>query len=292
MTKKVYVILWGLVFLLAFSLVKVEAGTFAIGAKYWYETTWDSALLDIVDQIFSDGFEEMGFYNVESDTHVGTGYLAGPVFGYQTSDNLWSISFAPMIISSFSQKIVGSVLADLDLCGTGLPIPVQGNTKTTVDVTRIDYDFAISYSLLDYKDRFSFLEYCKVFLGLKYQSISYDFELTTRVAIFEETDTTEFDYEVYMPTVGVGFVYPLTEDIAAGIQGGIGMARFYDINVDDSLAFNVEATVSIVPVENMIIQFGYRYQEFSFDLQYSNPDKTYKSEDKTYGPTVSLIFTF
>ncbi len=292
MTKKVYVILWGLVFLLAFSLVKVEAGTFMVGVKYWYETTWDSPMVDIFDQYSTDYLEGFGFYQIESDTQVGTGFLAGPVLGYQTSDNKWSISFAPMLFSNFSQKIVSTNLYDLDLCGDGVLIPVQGNTATTVDVTRLDYDFAVSYSLLDYKDRFSFLEYCKVFFGLKYQNITYDFEYTYGVSILEETEFYQWDWEVYMPTVGVGFVYPFSEDIAATIQGGIGMAFFSGIDVDDSLAYNVEANVNIVPIDKMIIQFGYRYQEFSFDLHTTNPDKTYKSKDRTYGPTVTFIYTF
>jgi len=294
MLKKAHMILWVLVLLLAFPLLKAEAGTFMVGAKCWYETTWDSAMLDIIDELFTDQFSKVGFYNIESDTHAGSGYLAGPVLGYQTSDNIWSFSFAPMVVSNFSQKIIITDLADL-IFG-GVVFPVQGNGRVAIDVTRRDYDFAASYSLLRYKDTFSFLEYCKVFLGLKYESVSYDFQVTTRVATFESTDTIGFDFEVYMPTVGVGFVYPFTDNIVAGIQAGVGVAFFNGIDVDDSLAYNVEANVSISPRDKIIIQFGYRYQEFSFDLHYSDPDndldKTYKSKDKTYGPTVTLIYTF
>ncbi len=290
MMKKAFIILSVLVSGLSFPFVKADAGTFVLGAKCWYEATWDSAILDIFDQILTDDLAENGFYNIESDTHIGNGYLAGPVLGYQTSDGVWSFSFAPMVFSGFSQKIVGFSLSDMDLLDIGVPIPVEGNTKVVVDVTRTDYDFAVSYALDHYKDLLPFLEYCKVFMGLKYEKISYDFEITSRVAFFEVTGTDEFDFEVYMPTIGFGVAYPFSQDIVAGIQGGIGVATFHDIDVDNSLAYNVEANVSISPIDKLIIQFGYRYQKFSFDLN-SADGKTYSSEDVTYGPTVTLIFT-
>lgn len=294
MMKKLYMILCVLILLLVFPFFKVEAGTFLVGAKCWYETNWDSAMLNIIDDLFADQFSKVGVYNIQSDTHAGSGYLAGPVLGFQTSDNIWSFSFAPMVVSHFSQKIIITYLADLNL--GGILFPVQGNGRVAIDVTRRDYDLAASYSLHPYKDKFSFLEYCKVFLGLKYESISYDFNITTRVATLEDTGTIGFDFEIYMPTVGVGFVYPFTEEIAAGIQGGVGVAYFSGIDVDNSMAYNVEANLSISPRDNLILQLGYRYQEFSFDLNYSDPDfdldKTYKSTDTTYGPTVTVIYTF
>lgn len=294
MMKKVYTTLLAFVLLWAFPCTKGEAGTFTIGGKYWYETTWDSALLNIVDGIWTETLQEMGFYNIESDLHVGSGYLAGPVLGYQTSDKIWSISFAPMVFSHFSQKVVGSSLIDIDIydLGPGFGIPFEGNSQFTIDVTRRDYDLAVSYALLNHTDTYSFLEYCRVFLGLKYQTVSYDFGITTRVGIDSFTDEMGFDYKVYMPTVGVGFVFPLSEDVAAGIQGGIGVAHFSDIEVDDSLAFNVEANVNILARDKMIIQFGYRYQKFSFDLEDPDFNKTYESEDKTYGPTLTLTYAF
>jgi opacity protein-like surface antigen len=100
-----------------------------------------------------------------------------------------------------------------------------------------------------------------------------------------------FDFKIYMPTVGVGFAYPLTEDIAVGIQGGIGLAHFRGIDADNSAAYNLEATVNIVPRENLIIQFGYRYQKFSFDLQPSDLKETFKSGDSTCGPTLMFIYS-
>ncbi len=271
---------------------ELGGGTFIVGTKVWYETTWDSALLNIYDQFLSDTLAEGGFYNIESKTYSGSGYLAGPVLGYQSRDRRWSFSFAPMVTSHFSQEIKGSVLMDLDLCSNGILIPVTGNMETVVDVTRRDYDFAFSYSLNQFKDRLSFLEYCKLFLGLKYQDISYDFTLTTQVAIFEESSTEGFDFKVYNPTVGFGFVFPVSEDIVTGVQGGIGLTHFSGINVDTSFAFNFEANVSIVPLDKLVVQFGYRFQKFAFKLHPSGTTNSYSSNDTTYGPTLTAVYSF
>lgn len=309
--KKAYMILWVLVIFPAFFLVnkaaaetfaertkgkviaEVSGGTFIAGAKVWYETTWDSALLNIYDELLTDSLTEIprgqgGFYNVESKIYAGSGYLAGPVLGYQSSNKIWSVSFAPMVTSHFSQQIKGSVLMDLDLFGTGDMVPITGNMETIVDVTRLDFDLAGSYSLAQFKDRFFLFEYCKVFAGFKYQDISYDFTFTAQVADFKDTGTRGFDYNVYMPTVGVGIVYPFSEDIVAGVQVGHGVAHFSGIDVEDSLATNIEANVTVLPIDNLIVQFGYRYQQFSFDLKIDG--KTYTSNDITYGPTLTAIY--
>lgn len=294
--KKAYVFLCLLAVLLALHPAKAKAGTYFVGLKSWYETTWDSALLDIYDQNINDDLPSIGFYDVESDTYVGTGYLAGPLFGYQTNDKLWSFSFAPMVVSDFSQEIRGAALYDIDIGSIfgfpGLYMPVTASTKTVVDVTRRDYDLAVSYSLSQFKENYSFFKYCKAYLGLKYQEIDYDFHLTTKVGNLSPlTDTVSFDYQVYVPTLGGGFVYPFTEEIVGGIQVGLGMAHFEGIDVDDSIAYTFEASINISPAESVIVQIGYRYQQFSYDL-HTNDGRNFSAVDKTRGPTLSLVNAF
>ncbi len=297
--KKAYVMVWVLVLLLAMPVVQPEAGTFYAGVKFWYETTWDSAMLDIFDQAFADRlerWEDYDLYNITSDTYIGSGYLAGPVLGYQTSGNVLSISLAPMVFSSFSQKMESSSLVDYlvydPYLGDYIWLPMSVISEVSVDVTRTDFDLAVSYALLQFRERVPILEYCKLFLGFKYQEVDYDFKYRIHFAGQSEPGHDEFDYEVYMPTVGIGFVYPFTDDIAVGIQAGIGMAFFTLETVDDGFAYNFEANVNITPIDNMIVQFGYRYQAFVFDLTMADTGEKYESTDKTYGPTVTLVYTF
>ena len=298
MQKKCYMILSVLVLLVSFLPLKVQAGTFVVGAKTWYETTWDSAVLDIYKQLFTDSLrksDEIKYENIEYETFTGNGYLAGPVIGYQTDDAIWSFSFAAMVLSHFNQEVRGSALAT-EAFGIVPPDPFRVIDHTTVDVDRTDYDFTASYSLSSFKDKLSFLRYWKVFLGFKYQDVDYDFTFHTKIESgalsIPNSGTTSIDYEVYMPTLGIAFVYPFTEHIAVGIQGGAGVAHFEGYNAKDGFAFNVEGNFNIEPINNLIIQLGYRYQEFRFETDFPAPEKNYNATDKTYGPTLTIAYTF
>jgi len=277
-----------LVFLIAsaWPISWVEAGTFLVGAKYWYETTWDSAILDINDKIVRDYLETNEYQSIESEVDTGTGYLAGPVFGYQTTDQAWSFSFSPMLLSHFSQEIRGTSVFNffgLDINGDLFILPMETVQRTEIDVTRRDYDLAVSRA---------FMKYYKVYFGLKYQAVDYKFTTAIQLSSFVDTISLEYDYEVYMPTIGLGFAYPFSEKIVFGAQAGTGLAKFSGLDIDDAIVFNGEANVSIMPIDNYILQLGYRYQEFSFDFKVAETMKTYKFTDRTYGPTLSLIYTF
>jgi hypothetical protein len=241
-----------LLLILPFTIV--EAGTFMVGAKGWYHTTWDSAPLAIFAKQIS---AEFGLTDYEAVS--GSGYMAGPILGYQTDNGKLSFSFAPMIISHFSQDVYGESM----------------DWGMKVDVSRIDLDFAAACSLF---------KYLKVFAGFKYQKIEYDLELTQG----GDLDGIDFDYWVYIPSAGIGLVYPFNNSIMAGIQAGAGIAIFKDIEVENSLAFNLEASVTITPFENAFIQFGYRYQQYTMEVEDSN----LKATDRTYGPTFTVVYTF
>ena len=294
--KKAYTVFWVFFLLLAILCTKTEAGTFTIGAKYWYETTWDSGYLGIFVPMYTDNLrnsQDFTFENIEYEALVGSGYLAGPLLGYQTDNGRWSFSIAAMVLSHFSQSVQGTSQVPVDISSIcedcPLVIPFETHERLTVDVTRRDYDFAASYS---FSQSDSFLEYCKVFLGFKYQQVEYGLTSNLRIWDITSTETYTSDYDVYMPTLGIGIVYPFSENIAAGIQGGIGGAFFDGLNIDDSLTYNFEANVSIKPTDNIIIQLGYRYQEFPFDFHDPEFGKTYESKDKTYGPTLTITYAF
>lgn len=166
---------------------------------------------------------DVTFTEIDYETFVGSGYLAGPLLGYQTDDGKWSFSLAPMIMSSFKQDVHGTALVP-KAYGQTLDLPFEMNDKTTVNVSRIDFDFAASFSLADYDNLFTFLKYVKLFAGVKSQKIEYEFEYYTRILSMVDTGTIEMDYEVLIPTVGAGVFFPFTNTIVAGVQGGIGMA--------------------------------------------------------------------
>ena len=100
-----YVLLFSLVLAYAFSPVTSKAGTFMVGAKYWY-ANWDSAILDWFEKDIGGGFKALGV-ELRSDIDTGSGYLAGPLLGYQTDDGSLAVSLAPMLFSSFSQDWTG-----------------------------------------------------------------------------------------------------------------------------------------------------------------------------------------
>ncbi len=278
--KKTCSIVWILVFFLAFPLAKAEAGTFLLGAKYWY-TKWDSGVLDWISQNTVKGLKNLYDWDIHSSTGTGTGFLAGPLLGYQTTDGKWNISFAPMVISNFSQK--------LNQYAVGLPV----GCNTHIDTTRYDYDLAGSYSLSQFKDNYPFLEYCKIFAGYKYQNVKIDENFTVYEPGYPNiVIPNTIKYNVNMPTAGVGVAYPVSDKIAVGMQGGLGWAFINQMKIksDNSIVYNAEASLSYLPIDKMIIQIGYRYQQWYFSPKYTYAPGDYK--DVTYGPSLTLVYTF
>jgi hypothetical protein len=284
---KAYTVIGILVFVLASPLADAEAGTFFVGAKYW-DAQWDSGVLDWFEKDIGAGFKTLGV-TLNSDVGTGTGYLAGPVLGYQTDDGLWSFSFAPMVISHFSQDWHGTA-------GTM-------NLTTNIDTTRRDYDLAATYSLAPYKDRLSLLEYFRIYAGYKYQTIKYDLALSYNTEMGNVKYDYELDAQVNMPTIGAGMVYPVFEKLVAGLQGGIGLVLIdlkmkdpdgntFDIYPKYSFSYNAEGSLNFLPINNLIMQLGYRYQVWYLDARSPQSWEETESRDVTYGPTLTVVYTF
>ena len=126
-----------------------SAGTWLGGVKYWY-VTWDSGIMDWLNEDLAISFQENGL-PLDVDREAGSGFLAGPLLGYQSDDGKWSASIAPMLISSITQNWSAS---------GPVGITMDVNDKTTLD--RVDIDIAFNYNLTD--------SY-KLFAGLKYQDV-------------------------------------------------------------------------------------------------------------------------
>jgi hypothetical protein len=283
LVKRAYGVISVVVLFTALFCTKANAGTFLVGAKYWWVMSWDSAILAYYDKGLCARIVEAGLaYNSESD--AGSGYLAGPVFGYQTSNRVWSISFAPMMISDFSEK----------LNANAWPPDEQSNIypiNTDIKLQRQDYDLAVSYSLFQFKDSFSLLEYCKLFAGIKYETVKADITSTISNPVFNES--MDYKYDLVIPAVGVGVVYPFTDKFFAGIQGGLGLAIISsnDFKADNTVSYNAEVNLDYMPIEKLILQLGFKYQRW--DLKTTGSDAysgTYA--DITYGPTLSCAYAF
>lgn len=264
-----------------------DRGTFIVGAKGWY-TRWDSAVLDWFEKDIAANFKEMGL-TLKSDIDTGSGYLAGPLFGYQTADGTWSFSLAAMIFSSFSQDWTGQAGAM--------------NLTTEVDTDRKDIDLAISYSLHRFQGKLAFLRYLRIYGGFKYQQVKYDLELSYETLMGPRKFDYDLDADVYMPTVGAGFVFPIMDKLAFGINGGVGLSLIelelkdpegerFDIDPDTSIAYNGEVTLTYLPFEHFIIQLGFRMQAWYLKARRPQTWEETESRDLTYGPTLSLVFAF
>lgn len=285
--KRAWRIIGILAVILTVPLTHAHAGTFMVGAKYWY-AQWDSAVLDWFEKDIGVGFKALGV-TLNSDIDTGTGYMAGPVFGYQTDDKSWSFSFAPMVLSSFSQDWKGTA-------GTM-------NLKTDIDTTRRDYDLAATFSLSPYKEKLSFLEYCRVYAGFKYQTVEYDLKLKYNTEMGDVMYDYKLDAKVSMPTIGAGVVYPVFDKIVLGLQGGVGLALIelnmkdpdkvtFDIDPTYSYLFTTEGSVNFLPMNNLILQLGLRYQEWYLKARSPQRWDTTESRDTTFGPTLTVVYTF
>lgn len=255
-----------------------EAGTFMIGVKSWH-TTWESSVLDWFEKDLIADFASAGrtLYTWKDD---GSGYLAGPLISYQTDDGKWSVSFAPMIISSFKQ----------DWEGTAAGMSMDSD----VDLDRIDYDIAVRYTLN--KDIW-------LFLGYKYQDIDIDFTLSYTTMMGSITNRYKLESEVHIPTIGAGFVYPVHEKVVLGSQLGLlysvpelkmtdNDGITYDIWPRATFGLNGEFTINYQPLDKLIFQMGYRYQYFRLDARQPQTWEKTESDDISQGPTFSAIWIF
>ncbi len=261
--------------------VSVHAGTFYTGVKYW-QATWDSAILDWFEKDIAETYRENRLILV-SHKDPGDGYLAGPLFGYQTDNRKWSFSFSPMIFSSFTQEWEGS------------PGPVD--LHNTIDLKRKDFDFAASYTIN---------KYLKGYVGYKYQDMKMDFNLNFVVpnTTFSQDFHYEVESQVHIPTAGLAGVYQISDHFVTGLQAGVlyaipsltmkesSLGIDQDVKPWPGLGFNTEATLTYQPFQALLLQGGYRYQVFEMEARAPGRTDTTRSYDVTHGWTLSAIYVF
>lgn len=263
------------------------AGNLLYGGKYWY-ASWDSAILDWFERDLRAGFKVQGV-GLRSDIDPGSGHLTGPLLGYQTDDGAWAFSLAPMFVSSFSQHWTGS--------------SEMMSLNTEVDTNRMDFDFALTHSLAKHRDKFFLFEYTKIFAGYKFQTVEYDLTLMYDTFLAPREFNYELDAQVHMPTIGLGFVFPVMRRFALGLQAGVGLALIdlemkdpdgatFDISPDTSFAYNGEITITYVPADHFFIQLGYRAQLWYLKARSPQWWEETTSRDLTHGPTLTAVIVF
>jgi len=272
----------------------VYAGTLMVGAKGWY-TYHDSFMSDYVADRTEEDLVNGGVPDTSSSTEAGNGTLLGGVVGYQTDDQNWSVSFAFMIFSRFSNSI------DTNGSSSGFTI---ADVTYDIEEERRDYDFAIMYSLTDYM---------KLFAGLKYMSLKYtmdqfvDYNQSLRDPPYNLTIPDDYGDEIVvestyiLPTMGIGFSYPLSPVFIVGLQVGViyvtgDYSTEYTSGTEDpdsgdfdaSYGYNVEAGVTIVFGQKVLLQSSLRRQ--SFNVKSSDAEGNVDSEDTNTGLTFALIY--
>jgi hypothetical protein len=113
----------------------------------------------------------------------------------------------------------------------------------------------------------------------------------------------KLDAKVSMPTIGAGVVYPVFDKLVLGLQGGVGLALIdlkmkdpdkatFDIAPEYSYLFTTEGSVNFLPMNNLILQLGLRYQEWYLKARSPQRWDTTESKDTTFGPTLTVVYTF
>jgi len=264
------------------------AGTLMAGAKGWY-TWWDSALGDFAAKAADISLEEyiveegLGtFVDLNSDPKQGGGILAGPLLSYQTDDGNWSTSLAWMGFGSFSQD--ADITAAVD--GTGHVASYD------LDLNRSEIDLAVSRKITE---RF------KVFLGCKYQTMKYTYEVTYEGLVF---DVYKSEATMAIPTLGAGYFHPISDTMIIGIQGGLllvtgtigyneelwpgygGYEKF-----DPTVGFNGELTFSYMIKQKVMLQVGYRYQTMKLKAGFDTVENL-DDTDTFHGVNLSAVYMF
>ncbi len=269
----------------------VYAGTLMVGAKGWY-TYHDSFMSDhLTDRTEQAILTSSPALSVSSSSESGNGTLLGGILGYQTDNQAWAFSFAFMVFSKFSNSV--------ETNGTGGGLPVV-DVSYDIDEERRDYDFAITYSLTDYM---------KVFAGGKYMSLKYSIDqfvdfnqaasppLPPLPADYGEEIVIEATY--ILPTLGIGFSYPLNPHFIVGLQVGLlyvtgDYSTKYESgdsesgDFDPSYGYNVEAGITLVFGQKVLLQSSLRRQ--SFKLKSSNDEGDIDGQDTNTGLTFALIY--
>jgi len=265
-----------------------HAGTLMVGAKGWY-TWWDSALGDFAAMAADLSLEEFiveegwgSIVDLKSDPKQGSGFLAGPLLSYQTADGNWSTSLAWMGIGVFSQDADISAFVD----GTFHVATYD------LDLNRSEFDLAISRKITE---RF------KVFIGCKYQTMKYTYQITYEGLTF---DVYKSEATMTIPTLGGGYVHPFSDTMGIGIQGGLLLVNGtigyneklwpdyggYE-NFDFTVGFNGELTFSYMIKQKVILQAGYRYQTMKLKAGFDSGIKL-NDTDTFHGLNISAVYLF
>lgn len=295
--KKIAILSLSALLFLSAPLFGTEIGTYFLGFKYWY-TNWDSGALEWFNGQIAEIYRTNWGVPISAKTDDQTGFLSGPVFGYQTRDGKWNMSFAPMVCNHSVQK---QVITTMDNSGR--------TVVSSVDMYRRDFDFAVAYSLSDLADISQYFEYCKLYAGVKHQVVDLEVETAAFIGGVQDVDRDsmmELRYTAQMPTLGFGIAYPITKRVVLGLQGGVGMAFIAqkdsyvsvngaetDISPDNSIVYNAEVGMNFLPIERLIVQIGYRYQQWEFSLK--NHDDFAASDeckDITHGPVAAVVYAF
>ena len=238
----------------------LSADTFLVGVK-GFAAVWDSFVGKIVEEQYENASPQSS-----ADAGPGRGILVGPVIGYQSSDSPWSFSGAFMFYGNFTQE-------------TDVSIPeLIPPFDETIDQEsrRIDIDLAAGRS---------FGNYFKLFGGYKYQH----FEVSLKSSLGTET----IDASVHMPTIGAGVAYPLSSRFFINAQGGLlYIIPVFDDKTEHSLGFNTEAGVSYLLTPSLLLQGGYRFQQYN--VKFSDPDLYEHQSYQTsfHGLTIGLVYMF
>jgi hypothetical protein len=230
------------------------------------------------------------------------------MLSYQTDDSLWSFSLGFMLFGSFSQD-------------TNARVNVEGQDyswKYDLELDRKEIDFGVSRLIR---------RNLKVFLGVKYQevkyiqevegvSLSWDFDVESEEDTLQLEINREGNFDLYeaeatilMPTVGIGYVHPLSDKMAIGFQGGlllvtgnIGFGVFEDSiegweDFDTTFGFNGECSLTYMINRNLIVQAGYRYQTMKLKADFGKVPLLGNSIelddiDTVHGFTVSAVYMF
>lgn len=234
------------------------AGTVMVGVKSW-TAAWDSWMGNDAVESFPGSSADNGY-----------GMMAGPVIGYQTDDKLWSFSAAFLALNHFTQDIT------LDMTSIGYP-----KEDFEAELNRMDFDFAVNYA---FNDNFKF------FAGYKIQT--YDIEFSS-----SQSPKITIEMTAHMPTIGVGAVYPLMDNLVASGQFGLlytipgdsttkVLGASEKTKMKNKFGFNFELGVNFMVVDNLILQAGFRYQQIT--IQAKEDDKA--DDDKFYGLTLGAVY--
>lgn len=263
-----------MIFAVTLFFILLKAGipasaTVMVGVKTWY-AYWDSSISKIFGTVIHDDFEANGFPNSVS-VDPGTGYLAGPLVGYQTEDGKWSMSGAFMFLNSFDQETT------MDVSGETIDI--------NSDLERRDLDVSVGYALT---------ERIRLIAGYKWMYMKSDVEIV--VGGFT-VDSNWFEIASQMPGVGVGMVYPISDKLLLSGQLGIlyVLSKMkdsygYDYNIEPTWGYNLEGACNYLVTENVLIQGGLRYQVIP--LKIDEQDFQEEEQDKFLGITLSALYMF